>query len=121
MAKISMQDFYYDNTKLESVYIPFESKLTIALAIIESLIDKHGGINTTILRRTATEMILDTITNIDLSLECDEINLSGFDYLYYNEECYDQLMNLVGFQFGEFMRIVNEQAKDYDDGKLKIV
>lgn len=121
MAKITMQEFYENAELLEATYIPFESKLTIALTIVESLIDSHGSINTTILRRTATEMILDTITNIDMSLECEEIGLNGYDYLYYNEDCYNLLMGLIGFQFNEFMRIVKEQAKDYEDGKLKVV
>ena len=99
MAKITMQEFYENAELLEATYIPFESKLTIALTIVESLIDSHGSINTTILRRTATEMILDTITNIDMSLECDEIGLNGYDYLYYNEDCYNLLMGLIGLSF----------------------
>lgn len=109
--KISVHEYLDDAEKLEVTYIPFDDKLKIVSKIIRGIINSTGGLNSSLLRRISTEVFIESITNIDLSIE-DEDNLSGFDQLCYHREL-DKLIALLGDEYKEFKRILDEHVDDY--------
>ena len=116
--KISMKEFFDNKELLEVTYIPFDTKLQTVFVVLQSIIDNYGYLNRSILRRIATETILDVITNVDMSMECEH-ELKGFDYMYYKQDF--QILDYIEIQYNEFMKILDEQIADYNDGKFKVV
>lgn len=109
--KISAQEYLNNKDLLEATYIPFEDKLSIVSNAIRSSVEALGGLNTTMLRRVTTEIFIDAITNIDLTI-ADENNLSGYDQLCYANELYS-LISVLGNEYDEFQRILDERVDDY--------
>ena len=109
--KISVMDYVNDNDLLEVSYIPYDEKMQIVSHVLNGVINSVGGLNTSILRRIATEVFIESISNIDLGIE-DENGLKGFDQLCYLGEM-DQLKNLLGNEYAEFQKILDERVQDY--------
>ena len=109
--KISVTDYLKDNTLLELTYLPFESKLQIVSHIMTGMIESLGGLNTSLLRRISTETFIESITNIDMSVE-DENNLKGFDQLCYKNEL-ENLKEVLGNEYAELQKILDERVADY--------
>lgn len=109
--KISVMDYVNDNDLLEVSYIPYDEKMQIVSHVLNGVINSVGGLNSSILRRIATEVFIESISNIDLGVD-DENGLKGFDQLCYLGEM-DQLKNLLGNEYAEFQRILDERVQDY--------
>lgn len=109
--KYSVYDYLEDKSILVLNYIPFDSKLQIVTQIIKNVIDAVGVLNSTLLRRVATETIIEIITNLDLGIK-DENGLSGYDQLCYHRE-FDNLIESIEYEYNSFQDIINEQVSDF--------
>ena len=118
--KISMKEYFDNNELLEVSYIPFDIKLQIISIIIQTLVSDYGHINRSIIRRVSIETIIESLTNIDMKLDCDN-GLKGFDYMYYIKNGFMHLISNFEDQYDEFQKILEEQIADYNDGKFKVV
>lgn len=109
--KISVADYLNDNGLLEEQYVPFDAKLQIAQSVLMGVIKAVGGLNTSLLRRIATETFIESITNIDMNIE-DEYGLKGFDQLCFHNEL-TNLTSKLGSEYDELMQILDERVGDY--------
>lgn len=114
---ISVLDFVNDNSLLEVSYVPFDVKVQVAKAIIYSVAENAGYLDSSILRRVAFETIVTTITNIDIKADCGH-GLKGYDYLCYTDS-EDLLITMMGSHYYQFNQILQEQIEDYKDGTFK--
>ena len=111
MDKISVNEFLNNSDLLEITYTPFYTKLQIVTKILNSVINATGEINTSIIRRISTQVFIENITNIDMSIK-DENDLDGYDKLCYLNKLSD-LKKLIGLEYIEFENILNERLMDY--------
>lgn len=109
--KISVADFLADNTLLSATYIPFDDKIKIVSNILNGVTKAIGGINSSILRRIATETIIESVTNIDLNI-VDDNGLKGYDQLCFHREL-ENLLKLIEPEYIEFDTIIKEYVNDY--------
>ena len=109
--KISVKEYLDDRGLLEVTYVPFDDKVSIISHVVRSLIKATGGINSSMLRRISTEVVIESISNIDLSV-LDENQLTGFDQLCYTNELAN-LERQLGNEYKEFMKILDEYISDY--------
>lgn len=109
--KISVSEYLGDYSLLEVSYIPFDTKLSIVSNILSNTINAIGGLNTSLLRRIATEVIIENVSNIDMNIE-DENGLKGYDQLCFNNEL-NRLISLLGNEYVEFKHILDERVEDY--------
>lgn len=109
--KISVADYLNNRELLVLKYIPFDSKMEIVSNVINGMVKSIGGLNTTLLRRISTEIFIESITNIDLSI-VDENNLKGFDQLCYLGEL-DNLKTNLGKEYFELEKMLQEMVDDY--------
>ena len=85
--------------------------MEIAGYVLRGVTQALGGLNSSMLRRVATEVFIENITNIDLNIE-DENGLKGFDQLCYSREL-DKLLLYLGDEYTEMKRILDEYVSDY--------
>ena len=111
MSKISVKEYVDNNELLEVGYLPFDRKMEIAGYVLRGVTQALGGLNSSMLRRVATEVFIENITNIDLNIE-DENGLKGFDQLCYSREL-DKLLLYLGDEYTEMKRILDEYVSDY--------
>ena len=109
--KYSATEFIEDNSILEVQYLPFDSKLQIASQVLMGVIDAVGGLNTSLLRRVATETFIEAVSNIDMNIE-DENGLKGYDQLCFYRQL-DNLAAFLGYEYEELWNILNERVQDY--------
>lgn len=109
--KISVKEYIEDKGLLRGTYVSFNDKITIMSHVISELVNSIGGLNTSMLRRLATEVIIESISNIDMATT-DENGLSGYDQLCYMNELDDLKMRL-GNEYDEMERILDERIDDY--------
>jgi len=114
---ISILDFINDNNLLEITYVPFDVKVEIVKTIISTVAENAGYLDSSVLRRVAFETMVNTITNIDMNIEC-EYGLKGYDYLCYSDS-EATLLSHIGPQYDQFWRILEEQVRDYKDGTFR--
>lgn len=109
--KISISEYLEDNSLLEVIYIPFDSKLQIVSHVLNGMLKAIGGLNTSLLRKISTEVFIESITNIDMNIE-DENGLKGFDQLCFHNEL-NNLTTLLGSEYIQLTQILNERVADY--------
>lgn len=109
--KISAIEYINNNELLEVNYIPFDQKMQVVSNVLSEVINSVGGLNTTLLRRISTEVFIETITNIDMSI-VDDNGLGGFDQLCYNNQL-DTLKSIISREYDEFEKILSERVSDY--------
>jgi hypothetical protein len=109
--KISVKEYIEDKGLLKGTYVSFNDKITIMSHVISELVNSIGGLNTSMLRRLATEVIIESISNIDMAIT-DENGLSGYDQLCYMNEL-DELKIRLGNEYDEMERILDERIDDY--------
>ena len=109
--KISVTDYINNKELLTMTYLPFDTKMEIVSHVLNGIINSVGGLNTSLLRRVSTEVFIDSITNIDMSIE-DENGLKGFDTLLFTGEL-DQLKSVLGRELSELELILAERVDDY--------
>lgn len=109
--KISVADYLNNKDLLMVSYIPFDTKMQIVSQVLTNTINTVGGLNTTLLRRVATEVFIEAITNIDMNTS-DENGLSGFDQLCYKKKL-DDLKMILGSEYAEFETMLSERVGDY--------
>lgn len=111
IKKISVDDYIADKSLLHLTYIPFDNKMEIISQIINGVIKSVGGLNSSLLRRISIEIIIESISNIDMNA-INKSGLKGFDELLYRSEL-NNLVELLGDEYMEFNRILNERISDY--------
>ena len=109
--KISIKEYIDNNELLEMEFIPFDTKMEIVSQVINQVIKTVGGLNTSLLRRISTEVFVEAITNIDMSME-DENGLGGFDQLYFYNK-FDDFIGLINREYSQFAQILDERIADY--------
>jgi hypothetical protein len=93
--KISVSEYLKDNGLLEINYIPYDVKLDIVDVVLSQVIsdDVMPKVDGALLKRVSTEVFIETITNIDMSIK-SEVDLGGYDELCLNNEL-DFLIELI--------------------------
>lgn len=109
--KISVQEYVKDNGLLEVSYIPYDDKMSIVSHVLNGVIKSVGGLNTSLLRRIATEVFIESISNINLSIE-DINGFKGFDQLCYLGEM-NKLKAQLGDEYQELQTMLDERVQDY--------
>lgn len=109
--KISVKEYVENKNLLEVNYVPYDNKLQIVSHVLNGVVSSVGGLNTSLLRRIATEVFIESISNIDMSIE-DENGLGGFDQLCYLGEL-SGLKAMMGNEYIEFQTILDERVQDY--------
>ena len=109
--KISVENYIENNALLEIVYTPFDKKMEIVSHVLTGIINSLGGLNTALLRRISTEVFIEAISNIDMSI-VDENELSGYDQLCFKNEL-ENLIIYLGSEYIEFEKILSERVSDY--------
>ncbi len=111
ISKISTLDYIEDPSKLQIMYVPFDTKMQIAGHVVSSIAKAIGGMNSSLFRRISIEVIIENITNIDMTVK-DENELAGFDQLLYYKKL-DGLLETLGDEYNEFKKIIDERFSDY--------
>lgn len=111
MDKISVKDYINNRELLEITYLPFDRKMEIVSHVLNGVIQSVGGLNTSLLRLVSTEVFIEAVSNIDLSIE-DENGLKGFDQLCFNNKLHDLENDLAG-EYAELRKILDERTSDY--------
>ena len=109
--KISVQEYVNDNGLLEVDYVPYDDKMAIVSHVLNGVINSVGGLNSSLLRRIATEVFIESVSNIDLGIE-DENGLKGFDQLCYLGEL-NKLKAYLGNEYQELQTMLDERVQDY--------
>ena len=109
--KISVQAYLDNKDLLEIIYVPYEQKVTICDVILSQVAHKYGfaTIDSVLLDRVKTQVILESISNLDLSL-INDAGLNGYDLLCYNDELYVLINNN---EFEKFNKIIELRLKDF--------
>lgn len=114
--KISVRE-YLDNPELiEVYYTQYDLKVNICDVILDQVIKKDGCyyyIDSSLLDRIKTQVIIESVTNIDLSIE-DEVGLNGYDLLC-KEDRLDDLLNSIPEEFNRFNKILELKVKDFNN------
>ena len=112
MSKISVKEFIANRDLLEINYVPFDQKLEIVSKLMNSFIEDGNINNSSIVRRISTEIFIEAITNLDLSI-VDENELGGYDQLCLNRSL-ESLKELIKLEYMEFENILRERMMDYN-------
>ena len=110
--RISAQEYLDNNALLELVYIPYEQKVTICDAILSQVLNKDGfaTVDSVLLKRVKTQIIIESISNLDLSI-VNEDGLNGYDVLsdgevvlidLYESELSEVVIDKVELKYFEF-------------------
>ena len=67
--KISVKEYLDNKELLNGIYIPFDTKTQIVSRVVRGLVDSTGGIMSSILRRIFTEVVIESISNIDMNMD----------------------------------------------------
>ena len=111
--KISVTEYLEDKGLLEINYIPYDVKSNI-VDVILSKVSTAGEINkldSALLHRISTQVFIESITNIDMSIESEE-NLNGYDLLCLYDEL-DSLIDTIIDEFERFEHILELKVEDF--------
>lgn len=111
--KISVSEYLKDNNKLEVNYIPYDVKLDIVDVVLSQVISNDGmpKVDSALLKRVSTEVFIETITNIDMSIK-SEFDLGGYDELCLNNGL-DFLIEFIEDEFDRFNEILDSKLNDF--------
>lgn len=111
--KISVSEYLKDNGLLEINYIPYDVKLDIVDVVLSQVIsdDVMPKVDGALLKRVSTEVFIETITNIDMSIK-SEVDLGGYDELCLNNEL-DYLIELIEDEFDRFNEVLDSKLNDF--------
>ena len=111
--KISVIQYIENEDLLEINYTPYSVKKEIVNTIVSQVTDKGDmrTIDTALLNRVSCEIFIESITNIDMSIE-DENKLSGYDLLCMNNKL-DDLLFEVSDEYGRFVEILECVVSDF--------
>lgn len=111
--KISVAEYLKNNELLEINYTPYEVKLNIVNVMLSQVITKGelNKIDSALLKRISTQVFIESITNIDMSIKSEQ-NLSGYDLLCLYDEL-DTLIDIVSDEFKRFEDILKLKVDDF--------
>ncbi len=114
--KISVEEYLENINLLEIHYTKYYDKMEIVDTILSKIIVHDSSprtINTAILDRVATQVFIEAITNLDLSI-VDEDGLDGYDLLCYEDELND-LLSISGIanEYSIFRDILEKRINDF--------
>ena len=109
--KISVEEYLDNKEKLALIYVPYERKLKICDVILSQVLNKDGfaTIDSVLLERVKTQIIIESISNLDLSIT-NESGLNGYDLLSLNNEL--EVFE-VNPEFEKFNKIIELRLKDF--------
>lgn len=102
--KISANEYLNNKNLLEISYIPYEQKIDICDVIMSQLIIDVGYpiIDSCMLERISTQVFIENVTNLDLSI-IDDNGLNGYDTLCYYDELNALLRTTTEFEILKHM------------------
>ena len=109
--KISVKEYLDNKDLLSLIYVPYDQKVNICDVILSQVLNKDGfaTVDSVLLERVKTQIIIESISNLDLSI-VDESGLNGYDLLSLNNE----LEVFIGhIEFGKFNQIIDLRLKDF--------
>ena len=111
--KISVAEYLEDNELLEIKYTPYDVKSSIVDVILSQVTTKEeiNKIDSALLYRISTQVFIEAITNIDMSIVSEE-NISGFDLLCLYDEL-DSLIDTIAEEFDRFEDILQLKVDDF--------
>ena len=109
--KISVQDYLANKDLLEFIYVPHDKKVEICDVILNQVLYRDGfaTVNSVLLERVKIQIVIESISNLDLSVINDN-GLNGYDLLCYNDEL-ESLIN--NSEFKKFDKIIELRLKDF--------
>jgi hypothetical protein len=111
--KISVSEFLETPELLEVGYTPYDKKVDIVDVILSQVIvnDEVEKIDSALLKRIKTQIFIESITNIDMSIESDD-GLNGYDELCLLDEL-DMLIELIYDEYSRFEEILELKLQDF--------
>lgn len=112
-TKISVEEYLENNELLKTYYTPFETKREIVDVIVSQVVEDKGmkKIDQTFLYRIATQVFIETITNIDMSIKSNS-GLDGYDVLCLNDAL-NELIDMISTEFDRFDSILKLKLDDF--------
>ena len=109
--KISVKEYLDNKEKLALIYVPYERKVNICDVILSQVLNKDGfaTIDSVLLERVKTQIIIESMSNLDLSIQ-NESGLNGYDLLSLNNEL--EVFE-VNPEFEKFNKIIDLRLKDF--------
>lgn len=111
--KISVSNYLENVELLEVDYTPYDVKVNIVDVILSQVIidDEIEKIDSALLKRISTQIFIESITNIDMSIKSDN-GLDGYDELCLFDEL-DTLIELVYDEYRRFENILELKVNDF--------
>jgi len=111
--KISVSNYLENVELLEIDYTPYDVKVDIVDVILSQVIidDEMEKIDSALLKRISTQIFIESITNIDMSIKSDN-GLDGYDELCLLNEL-DDLLNLIFDEYSRFENILELKVADF--------
>ena len=114
--KISVEEYLGNINLLEVRYTKYYDKMEIVDTILSKVIVQNTSprtINTAVLDRIATQVFIEAITNLDLSI-VNKDELDGYDLLCYEDELNDLLsIESVANEYSIFRDILMKRVNDF--------
>lgn len=113
MNKISVSEYLNNKELLEVNYTPYDVKEKIVDVVLSQVItnDEMQKINSALLDRVSTQIFIEAITNIDMSVK-SENGLDGYDELCMNNKL-DELVYVIGVELSRFRDILDLKVEDF--------
>lgn len=113
-TKISVENYLASPELIEVYYVPYETKVNICNVILNQVIKKDGCmyyIDSALLDRVKTQVVIESITNLDLSIK-DENGLDGYDLLCKENEL-SNLIDFISYEYNKFDEIIKFKVQDF--------
>jgi hypothetical protein len=110
--KISVREYLDNKELLEINYTPHDIKNNIVDVMLSQVVVRDGlqKINSVLLNRISTQIFIESITNIDMSVKSDK-NLDGYDELCFNNEL-EELLEIISNEYSRFEYILKLKIDD---------
>ena len=119
--KISVNEYFNNNELLKiKKYIPYVEKVNVVDSIMKQVCRNMNGlysIDSVLLDRVKTQIFIEQLTNLDLSISTDD--LDGYDILMSNGNINNILM-VIEKEYKEFDRILKLRIDDFLRDKTSI-
>lgn len=111
--RISVAEYLENDELLEINYTPYDVKINIVDVILSQVVTEGDmrKIDSAFLHRISTQVFIESITNIDMSIK-SEHDLNGYDLLCLNNEL-DALIDIISDEFERFEDILRLKVDDF--------
>lgn len=112
MDKISASEYVSDKTLLKLNYIPHNTKVSIINTIMAQTLKSDSVVDWVLLDRVSTQIFIETITNLDLSVTDDQ-GLDGYDTLMFHGVM-NNVIESCGTEYQIFRDILKAKVDAYE-------